>query len=410
MEPDQPVEKLPNLDYAQWKYQLLLPDEICPEKAEIKKKLMEAISEHNMAPFYLNLCEELKWTVDQTLLKKMNEENEKKLEKLEASIKDALENLGESEVKDAMLAKADHFNRIGDKAKAIPQYQLTFEQTVGSGQKLDVIFTNIRMGLFWRDNDLTKKNIDKARSMVDAGSDWDRRNRLKVYEGVYNMSIRNFHKAAHLFLETLSTFSAVELMDYKTFIYYTILMSAVSLDRPHLKKKIIDSPEVLAVVDSLPFVGEFMQSLYQLNYAPFIQALAQITDLIKKDYFLAAHAGFFCKEMRIIAYSQLLESYRSVTLEKIAQSFGVSVEFIDSELSRFIASGRLNAKIDKVGGVVDTNRSDSKSIQFHSTVKSGDLLLNRIQKLSRASARSKRTHQRFLQQSLRVVFKLFRKT
>ena len=30
--------------------------------------------------------------------------------------------------------------------------------------------------------------------------------------------------------------------------------------------------------------------------------------------------------------------------------------FISRELSRFIAAGRLNCKIDKVGGVVETNR------------------------------------------------------
>ena len=34
------------------------------------------------------------------------------------------------------------------------------------------------------------------------------------------------------------------------------------------------------------------------------------------------------------------------------------------ELSRFIAAGRLHAKIDKVGGIVETNRPDSKNYQY----------------------------------------------
>lgn len=53
------------------------------------------------------------------------------------------------------------------------------------------------------------------------------------------------------------------------------------------------------------------------------------------------------------------------------------------EISRFIASGRLNAKIDKVSGVLETNRPDAKNALYQSTIKQGDLLLNRIQKLSR---------------------------
>lgn len=39
----------------------------------------------------------------------------------------------------------------------------------------------------------------------------------------------------------------------------------------------------------------------------------------------------------------------SVMLSSMAASFGITTELLDAELSRFIAAGRLNAKIDKVG-------------------------------------------------------------
>jgi len=79
----------------------------------------------------------------------------------------------------------------------------------------------------------------------------------------------------------------------------------------------------------------------------------------------------------------LLESYRSLTLSYMADAFGVTEEYMDTELCRFIASGRLHAKIDKVGGIVVTNRPDSKNGQYQSCIKQGDILLNRVQKLSR---------------------------
>ena len=44
---------------------------------------------------------------------------------------------------------------------------------------------------------------------------------------------------------------------------------------------------------------------------------------------------------------------------------------------RFIASGRLHAKIDKVGGIVVTNRPDSKNGQYQTCIKQGDIFLNR---------------------------------
>jgi 26S proteasome regulatory subunit N7 len=67
----------------------------------------------------------------------------------------------------------------------------------------------------------------------------------------------------------------------------------------------------------------------------------------------------------------------------MAESFGVSVPFMDHELSNFIVSGRLNAKIDSVSGVVETNRPDAKNALYQTAIKQGDLLLNNIQKLSK---------------------------
>ena len=60
------------------------------------------------------------------------------------------------------------------------------------------------------------------------------------------------------------------------------------------------------------------------------------------------HYKYYVREVKIKAYAQLLESYRSLTLVYMAEAFGVTVEYIDSELCRFIAGGRLHAKIDKV--------------------------------------------------------------
>ena len=34
--------------------------------------------------------------------------------------------------------------------------------------------------MFYLDNDLTLRNIEKAETLMESGGDWDRRNRLKV--------------------------------------------------------------------------------------------------------------------------------------------------------------------------------------------------------------------------------------
>ncbi len=65
------------------------------------------------APLYETVCKDLGWEVDSGRLAAMKSANEAELVRLEASIKDAEENLGDIEVRDAYLAKADYLYKIG---------------------------------------------------------------------------------------------------------------------------------------------------------------------------------------------------------------------------------------------------------------------------------------------------------
>lgn len=197
------------------------------------------------------------------------------------------------------------------------------------------------------------------------------------------MRTRNLKKATDLLVDTLSTFTSTELFSYTQFVAYTVVLSVLSLHRVQLKSKVLNAPEVLAVIDEVPHLRDFMQAFYSSNYALFFQALAHIQARLRLDPYLGQHARFFVREMRIKAYAQLLESYKSVQISALASAFGVTPGFIDTELSRFISSGRLHCKIDKVAGIVETTRSDTKNQLYQTTIRDGDLLLNRIQKLSR---------------------------
>lgn len=136
----------------------------------------------------------------------------------------------------------------------------TLEKTSTTGFKLDIMFYYLRIGLFYMDHDLITRNIEEAKryhlfsilciiskvtenlsslcSLIDKGGDWDRRNRLKVYQGIYYMSIRDFKKAADNFLESISTFTSYELMDYQVFVSYTVLTSMIALKRTDLREKV----------------------------------------------------------------------------------------------------------------------------------------------------------------------------
>ena len=373
------MQCIPDLKVAQLKFLL----DSFPEEGD-KKSLMSAIKENSMAPFYKICCKDLRgWTLDKTLLNKLEEDNKTALAEFDQKIQDAEKNMGESEIRDALLNKAEYLAKIGEKASAVQAMDKTLEKTVGVGNRMDLVFSKIRIGLFHMDHALLRASIDKAKQMMDEGGDWDRRNRLKVYEGLYAMSVRDFSTAAKLFLETVSTFTSYELMSYEKFVTYTVFISMIALDRRELHEKVVQGSEILEVLHSRPEVQAYLMSLYDCHYGEFFARLAEVESQLKLDRYLNPHYAFYVREMKVKIFTQLLESYRSLTLSYMADAFNVTEEYMDRELSRFIADGRLHCRIDSVGGIVITNRPDLKNSQYQATIKQGDILLNRVQKLSR---------------------------
>ncbi|XBH63033.1 hypothetical protein VPH35_117107 [Triticum aestivum] len=382
------------------------PDVDDLSKVDLRSDVLSAVKSDDMAPLFESLAAAGVLEPDAVLLSEMRARIDEEIRKLDEKIADAEENLGESEVREAHLAKSLYFVKVGEKEKALEQLKVTEGKTVAIGQKMDLVFYTLQIGLFYMDFDLISKSVDKAKKLFEEGGDWERKNRLKVYEGLYCMATRNFKKATSLFLDSISTFTTYELFPYDTFIFYTVLTSIISLDRVSLKQKVfqlgsvcyvflsclsltkgtfqvVDAPEILAVISKVPHLSEFLNSLYNCQYKSFFVAFSGLTEQIKLDRYLQPHFRYYMREVRTVVYSQFLESYKSVTMEAMASAFGVTVDFIDQELSRFIAAGKLHCKIDKVAGVLETNRPDERNAFYQSTIKQGDFLLNRIQKLSR---------------------------
>jgi len=353
------------------------------EKKEAKDKLLENIFKNDMAPFYEQLAQSLGWTVDEKKLKEMKSNNTKKLKELDDKIQDAVENFGETEVRDAHLRRAEYYIQMGDKVNAVKEYRSTFDKTIGATSKIDLILTLIRIGLFFDDLELVKNSIVEVKSLIESGGDWDRRNRLKVYEAYYLVSLRDFAGAAELFIATLSSFNASELVQFERFVSLAALCGLIALERAPLREKIADSPEMVAPRKEKESTARAVDALLNGEYRAYFEALVDLAHKCRRDDLLAPHTSFIIRELRVRGYVQLLSSYRSVKLSAMAQSFGVSEDFLDRELSRFIALGRVPCKIDRVGGVIEITRPDQKAALYHSTLKQGDVLLNRIQKLAR---------------------------
>ncbi|ETI28055.1 hypothetical protein G647_00504 [Cladophialophora carrionii CBS 160.54] len=369
---------------------------------------------------------------DESLYEELKADNEKELEQFQKEEEEAEKEAGETEIQAARSKRAEFWARVGDKDKAIGAYEKVFDKTGPLGTKIDIVLAIIRIGIFFNDKAFAKKQIERASILVESGGDWDRRNRLKAYKGLHLLTVRSYNLAAPLLLDSLSTFTSYELCSYSSLVVYAVLAGSLSLKRVDFKAKVVDAPEIKAILGDtedkaeggdeemkdvsastaerasglvnvnalgtggavesqteapvdVSSLGQLVNSLYTGNYRKFFLALAAVEEnFLTQDRYLYEHRAWFVREMRLRGYQQLLQSYRVVGLATMAQAFGVSVDFLDRDLAKFIAGGRVSCTIDRVQGTIETTRPDDKNKQYADVVKQGDALITKLQKYGQA--------------------------
>ena len=268
--------------------------------------------------------------------------------------------------------------------KALETFKETIEQTTSFNTKIDAIFEILHIGLMDKNQDILKEYLEKCHELLKSeGGDWEKKNRLKIYEGLNFVLNKNFKDAGQNFLDALMTFTSYELFDFKTFVFYTAITNIITVDRKTLKDRIIDNSDVLSCINEIPHLQKFLNTFYDGEYGEFFHELYYIIQVLKKDFYLSKHYNYFINEMRIKVYSQFLQSYKTVTIDNMANVFGVSTNFIDSELSNFISQGRINAKIDKVSGIIECSHNEQNIDLYQTTIRESDILISKIHKLSK---------------------------
>lgn len=184
---------------------------------------------------------------DESLYNRLKADNENELDTIRQEEEQARESAGETEVQHAQAKRAQFYARIGDKDQALASFESLLEATGILGTKIDIVLAIIRIGLFFDDKLLVRKNVDRCQQLVESGGDWDRRNRLKAYQGLHLLTIRAHKDAAPLLLDSLSTFTSTELCSYSSLVVYATLAGAVSLPRRDFKSKVVDAPEIRAI-------------------------------------------------------------------------------------------------------------------------------------------------------------------
>ena len=79
------------------------------------------------------------------------------------------------------------------------------------------------------------------------------------------------------FQNSVATFTAVEMFTFTDLVAQAVLLGVYALDRTSIKKRVLDSPDVLTAIRDVPHLQEYVSSLYDCNYHLFFESLGTCT-------------------------------------------------------------------------------------------------------------------------------------
>lgn len=388
---DSDVPNIPDYRLSEKQFLLTSATATSAAKTQIVADINAAIRQDALTPYYRYLAAELPqfFALDLAVADDLAAKNAADIDVFKAQIKEAE---GEEETEldrtQCYIKLAEYYTKIIDRDNAIETYTKALELPQLTGSKIDILLTLTRIEFFFNDFVNASKWLDQVKGLIEKGGDWERRNRFKVYLGIFSMATRNFDEALKLLIDLLATFTSTEICLYDQVAHYAIVLGIMSLGRVDLKEKIMDSPEILLIYLSAPHLEPLINltnSLYTCQYNYFFKYLLQLYDeLLLNNKYLYKHSNYFLREMRCKGYGQLLESYKLLSLKSMAENFSISPDFLDRDLCKFIPNKKLNCVIDKVNGIIETNRPDNKNNQYHLLIKQGDSLLTKLQKYGAA--------------------------
>lgn len=85
------------------------------------------------------------------------------------------------------------------------------------------------------------------------------------------MPQRHLQRKDNLFKFYYEELNRTELFSFSMCIFYAVITALITLDRVSLKKRVVDAPEILTVIEEVPNLKELLNSFYYCQYGNFFK-------------------------------------------------------------------------------------------------------------------------------------------
>ena len=128
------------------------------------------------------------------------------------------------------------------------------------------------------------------------------------------MNDRDFTRVAEIYAKAIPTFSAFSVFSLHDLVKYATIIGIMHLSRPDLKTYLIDQSDVEIALMDMPVLRTLLHSFYECNYSQLFLTLLDLETILKEDPYLHMSLSLIIEKLRLKAYQQYLDSFKSYGL------------------------------------------------------------------------------------------------
>ncbi len=127
---------------------------------------------------------------------------------------------------------------------------------------------------------------------------------------------------------------------------YGGLCALASLERPELKRRVVENMAFKGLLDLVPAMRELIYDFCSSRYGACLRALATLQPELLLDLHLHKHVATLYQRIRERCLLQFFAPYLSVDLKRMAVAFDTQPEQLEAEVAELIMANRLPARVD----------------------------------------------------------------
>lgn len=328
----------------------------------IAKKLNDALTAQGKNLF----------VVDTDWVAKTHKTASNKQERLEAELKNYKSNYIKESIRMGNNDLGDYYYQRGDLNNALKCYTRTRDYCTSPKHVIQMCTNVIKVSIELGNYSYVLNYTSKAENVPDM-KDSNVLAKLKVANALSHLENAKYKQAAKTFIETpfeIDT-SYNEVISPQDIATYGGLCALASFDRAEIKSKILDNPAFKQFLELTPVVRQIIEDFYHSRYGTCLKNLQNLQCELLLDIHLFDHAKALYESIRKKALVQYFSPFFSVDMNKMATTFNMALQALETELAGLIMDNQIQARIDSHNKILYARQTDQRATTFEKAVETG---------------------------------------